>query len=154
MCTSLDQSDNISMDQSMMGTTDSLQQLRTMAEGQAFPEMQPMMKRFLQESDNQMNMTVGFSKEILSSSGSGTDKDFILLRRRSGCLISTLNSHLPMGATTLVAPTVSGNHFQKRANTSFQSFLRLMIVDKITVKSLSNQCQPGTARFSLPSSSV
>jgi hypothetical protein len=55
-----DRSEGISVQQSRVGTSDSLKQLRTMAEGQAFPEMRPMMKRFLQESDNSVDMAVRF----------------------------------------------------------------------------------------------
>jgi len=50
--------DTIPLHQSRTDTPDSLQQLHDMAEGQAFPEMRPMMKRFLQESDNSVDMTV------------------------------------------------------------------------------------------------
>jgi hypothetical protein len=53
-----DLSDNISLDLSRNGTPDSLKQLHTMAEGRAFPEMQPMMKRFLHGTDDSVDMPV------------------------------------------------------------------------------------------------
>ena len=58
---SSDRSENIEIfpvHQSRIETPDSLQQLHDMAGGQAFPEMRPMMKRFLQESDNSVDMAV------------------------------------------------------------------------------------------------